>query len=65
MADKAASVLARLQNKANETGRSYQFSVDFGFGDTISPKQEKRAIPTQLDDFVAPIIGTYSYDYFH
>jgi hypothetical protein len=27
MADKAASVLARLKNKANETGRSYQLCL--------------------------------------
>ena len=27
MADKAASVLARLQNKAKETGRSYQLCL--------------------------------------
>lgn len=29
-------------------------------GDVIVPKQEKRRIPTQLDDFDAPIINTYS-----
>lgn len=31
-----------------------------GVGDVIVPKQEKRRIPTQLDDFEAPIINTYS-----
>ena len=36
------------------------FSIDFGVGDVIVPKQEKRRIPTQLDDFDAPIINTYS-----
>lgn len=36
------------------------FSIDFGVGDVIVPKQEKRRIPTQLDDFEAPIINTYS-----
>lgn len=36
------------------------FSIDFGVGDVIVPKQEKRKIPTQLDDFPAPIINTYS-----
>lgn len=36
------------------------FSIDFGVGDVIVPKQEKRRIPTQLDDFKAPIINTYS-----
>ena len=29
-------------------------------GDVIVPKQEKRTIPTQLDDFTAPVINTYS-----
>ena len=36
------------------------FSIDFGVGDVIVPKQEKRRIPTQLDGFVAPVINTYS-----
>lgn len=29
-------------------------------GDVIVPKQEKRRIPTQLNDFTAPMINTYS-----
>lgn len=36
------------------------FGIDFGVGDVIVPKQEKRKIPTQLDDFDAPVINTYS-----
>lgn len=36
------------------------FSIDFGVGDIIVPRQEKRTIPTQLDDFDAPSINTYS-----
>ena len=36
------------------------FSIDFGVGDVIVPKQEKRMIPTQLDDFEAPSVNTYS-----
>lgn len=36
------------------------FSVDFGVGDVIVPKQEKRKIPTQLEDFEKPLINTYS-----
>ena len=36
------------------------FGIDFGVGDVIVPKQEKRKIPTQLDDFVAPTANTYS-----
>lgn len=36
------------------------FGIDFGVGDVIVPKQEKRKIPTQLDGFVAPTVNTYS-----
>lgn len=36
------------------------FNIDFGVGDVIVPKQEKRKIPTQLDSFVSPTINTYS-----
>lgn len=36
------------------------FSIDFGVGDVIVPKQEKRKIPTQLEDFKAPVVNTYS-----
>ena len=36
------------------------FSIDFGVGDVIVPKQEKRKIPTQLDDFITPTVNTYS-----
>ena len=32
----------------------------FGVGDVIVPKQEKRKIPTQLSDFDAPTVNTYS-----
>lgn len=103
MPDVAASVLARLKNKANESGRTYQLclqlfcqeeiisaptgndfvtyeiksvapiavakkyagigaslvarikntktplNIDFGVGDVIVPKHEKRKIPTQLE----------------
>ena len=34
--------------------------VDFGIGDVIVPKAEKRLIPTQLDTFAPPEISTYS-----
>lgn len=34
--------------------------IDFGVGDVIVPRHEKRRIPTQLPDFAAPIINTYS-----
>lgn len=52
---------------AVETGNDFvrkntrtPFSIDFGVGDVIVPKQEKRRIPTQLDDFESPVINTYS-----
>ena len=49
-----ASIVTRIKNTRTP------FSIDFGVGDDIVPKQEKRKIPTQLDDFVAPTINTYS-----
>lgn len=49
-----ASIVARIKNTRTP------FSIDFGVGDVIVPKQEKRKIPTQLDDFTAPTINTYS-----
>ena len=48
------SIVTRIKNTRTP------FSIDFGVGDVIVPKQEKRKIPTQLDDFVAPTINTYS-----
>ena len=36
------------------------FNVDIGVGDVIVPKAEQRTIHTQLPDFEAPIIKTYS-----
>jgi predicted nucleotidyltransferase component of viral defense system len=36
------------------------FNVDFGIGDVIVPKPEKRSIPTQIDSFTPPEISTYS-----
>ena len=47
-----ASMVAYIKNTRTP------FSIDFGVGDIIVPKQRK--IPTQLDDFVAPIVHTYS-----
>ena len=49
-----ASVIAHIKNTKTP------FSIDFGIGDIIIPKQEKRKIPTQLPDFESPIISTYS-----
>ena len=50
----AASLVARIKNTKTP------FSIDFGVGDVIVPNQEKRKIPTQLDDFAAPTVNTYS-----
>ena len=49
-----ASIVARIKNTRTP------FSIDFGVGDVIVPKQEKRKIPTQLEDFDSPMINTYS-----
>ena len=49
-----ASIIARIKNTKTP------ISIDFGVGDIIVPKQEKRKIPTQLSDFDAPIVNTYS-----
>ena len=49
-----ASVIARIKNTRTP------FSIDFGVGDVIVPKQEKRRIPTQLSDFESPVVNTYS-----
>jgi len=48
------SLVARIKNTKTP------FSIDFGVGDVIVPKQEKRKIPTQLDDFTEPTVNTYS-----
>ena len=49
-----ASMVARIKNTRTP------FGIDVGVGDVIVPKQEKRKIPTQLDDFAAPTVNTYS-----
>ena len=49
-----ASLVAKIKNTKTP------FSIDFGVGDVIVPKQEKRKIPTQLSDFDAPTVNTYS-----
>lgn len=36
------------------------FGIDFGIGDVIVPGAKKRKLPTQLDDFPAPTVNTYS-----
>ena len=49
-----ASMIARIKNTRTP------FNIDFGVGDVIVPQQEKRTIPTQLPDFEAPTVNTYS-----
>lgn len=49
-----ASIVARIKNTRTP------FGIDFGVGDVIVPKQEKRKIPTQLSDFDEPMVSTYS-----
>ena len=46
-----ASLMAKIKNTKN---------IDFGVGDVIIPRQEKRAIPTQLAEFEKPVVNTYS-----
>lgn len=48
------SLIARIKNTKTP------FSIDFGVGDVIVPNQEKHRIPTQLEDFKAPTVNTYS-----
>lgn len=50
----SASIIACIKNTRTP------FTVDFGVGDVIFPKQEKRKIPTQLPEFYSPIVNTYS-----
>ena len=49
-----ASIVAKIKNTKTP------FGIDFGVGDVIVPRQEKRKIPTQLDDFDPPMVNTYS-----
>lgn len=49
-----ASLVAKIKNTRTP------FSIDFGVGDVIVPRQEKRTIPVQLPDFAAPTVNTYS-----
>lgn len=49
-----ASLVARIKNTKTP------FSIDFGVGDVIVPNPEKRKIPTQLAEFPAPTVNTYS-----
>lgn len=48
------TIIAKIKNTRTP------LSIDFGVGDIIVPKPEKRKIPTQLEDFERPTINTYS-----
>lgn len=50
----SASLVAIIKNTRTP------IKIDFGVGDIIVPRKEKRRIPTQLDDFDNPVINTYS-----
>lgn len=49
-----ASLVAHIKNTRTPV------NIDFGVGDVIVPKSERRKIPTQLADFPAPTVNTYS-----
>lgn len=49
-----ATVVARIKNTRTP------FGIDFGVGDVIVPKCEKRKLPTQMEGFDAPMVNTYS-----
>ena len=47
----SASLVAIIKNTRTP------IKIDFGVGDVIVPRKEKREIPTQLDDFDKPVIN--------
>lgn len=49
-----ADIVAHIKNTRTP------FWIDFGIGDVIVPGAKKRKLPTQLDDFPAPTVNTYS-----
>lgn len=49
-----ADIVARIKNTRTP------FGIDFGIGDIIVPGAKKRKLPTQLNDFPAPTVNTYS-----
>lgn len=49
-----ADIVAHIKNTRTP------FGIDFGIGDVIVPGAKKRKLPTQLDDFPAPTVNTYS-----
>lgn len=55
---KYAGVSCKVTGMINNT--KTPFTIDFGVGDIIIPKPEKRMFPVQLDDFETPEVLTYS-----
>lgn len=49
-----ADIVARIKNTRTP------FGIDFGIGDVIVPGVKKRKLPTQLNEFPAPTVNTYS-----
>ena len=49
-----ADIVAKIKNTRTP------FGIDFGIGDVIVPGAKKRKLPTQLDEFPAPTVNTYS-----
>lgn len=50
----SAQIVGRIKNVR------VPFNVDIGVGDVIVPKAERRTLRTQLPDFEAPVVKTYS-----
>jgi predicted nucleotidyltransferase component of viral defense system len=50
----SAVLQARIKNTKTP------IKIDFGFGDLIYPEEQMRTVPTQLNDFIAPRVKTYS-----
>ena len=55
---KYAGVSCKVTGMINNT--KTPFTIDFGVGDIIIPKPERRMFPVQLDDFETPEVLTYS-----
>lgn len=50
----SAVLQARIKNTKTPV------KIDFGFGDIVFPKEQVKEVPTQLPDFAAPKVVTYS-----
>jgi len=50
----SATLEARIKNTRTPV------KIDFAFGDVVYPGEQERQIPTQLSDFISPVLSTYS-----